>query len=639
MNKPTARLALYLLSPLLFFVLSTGYIIYSLTMNNHRAMAEATSRRHVEKAQQQIASKLDSALKDLTFFSFVHESYEVFTKDINADLKETFMTLCYNRQNYDQIGYINKQGQEIFRINDNNGFPRIVFKEDLQFKGGRSFFTNSIGLKLNELYISPMELNTEGGIIEKPHKPILRLASPVTDPDGITVGIFLIDFLSKPLLDALNDVSEGTKDVIMLLNSDGYWLKGPSPDQEWGFVLDKKNGPSFAKSHAREWDVISKSDHGHFSTDGGLFTFATVDLTQSISKSTKLWGTHTAPLWKIVSWTPPEVLQLLSRRLLKKIVSYSGAILFMATLFVITLAAQRARRASAEALVVKQIESNARFVPREFLGLLDKGELTEIHISDNVQRSMTILFTDIRSYTTISESMDPQILLSFLNSYYGILDPIISRNNGFIDAFIGDAVMALFPGGAKKAILAAIDIRIALRDFHHQSGHDTQTGLNTGFGLHCGEVTLGAVGTNKRMQTTAIGDAVNLAARIEALTKLFGVSLIISSEVCQELPSPSGFKIRSIDLVRVKGKQEVVELFEVFDADPPKILQGKSESLDLFNEAMRLYREGNFQRAIEKLTLCQKICPEDTIPAIYITRCSTMQRLPPGDTWTGISTM
>ena len=151
---------------------------------------------------------------------------------------------------------------------------------------------------------------------------------------------------------------------------------------------------------------------------------------------------------------------------------------------------------------------------------------------------MTILFTDIRSYTTISESMDPQILLSFLNSYYGILDPIISRNNGFIDAFIGDAVMALFPGGAKKAILAAIDIRIALRDFHHQSGHDTQTGLNTGFGLHYGEVTLGAVGTNKRMQTTAIGDAVNLAARIEALTKLFGVSLIISSEVCQELPSP-----------------------------------------------------------------------------------------------------
>ncbi|MBU1247237.1 MAG: adenylate/guanylate cyclase domain-containing protein [Proteobacteria bacterium] len=216
---------------------------------------------------------------------------------------------------------------------------------------------------------------------------------------------------------------------------------------------------------------------------------------------------------------------------------------------------------------------------------------------------------------------------------------MISRHGGFIDAFIGDAVMALFPSGPEGAVHAAVDIRIALRTFRYKSGSSEVVGIATGFGLHTGEVTLGTVGTDRRMQTTAIGDSVNLAARIESSTKLFGVNIIISSGLFDQLPNTTRFKLRSIDMVRVKGKQEVVELFEVFDADPPEILEKKLQSLGLFDEAMLHYREGDFQLAIEKLTLCQEICPEDTLPPIYLKRSNTMLRMPPGDGWTGVSTI
>ena len=633
------RRTLFLFIPIFLVVVGVSYTVYSLTMDKHRAITASIGQRHVEKAQRQIAHELDSVLKDLTFLALIHESYDIFNGSISRDLKDTFMTLSYNRKVYDQVRYLDINGQEIFRINNTSGSPRIAFDDELQFKGDRYYFKNSIGLRLDEIYISPLDLNVEHGAIEEPHKPMLRLASPIADADGVNVGALIINFLGAPLLDALVRVTVGTDDTLLLLNKDGFSLKGESPDREWGFMFNGGDGPSFAKEHGPEWERIVSTDNGQFSTEQGLFTFATVDLRNNIYESTQLRGNHIAPLWKVVSWTPALTLENLSSQTISQIFLYSGPILLLALFFSGALAVHRTRRALAEELVLKQIESNARFVPREFLGLLDKGELTDVAISDHVERSMTILFTDIRSYTKISESMTPRQVLIFLNDYYQILDPIISRNGGFIDAFIGDAVMALFPSGADGAVQAAIDISIALRDFKYRSGSMGKEGFDTGFGLHCGEVTLGAVGSERRMQTTAIGDAVNLAARIESCTKLFGVNIIVSEQVYDQLSNKSRFKIRNIDRVRVKGKQEVVELYEVFDSRPAKELHGKLDSLEIFNEAMRHYREGDFQAAIDKLTRCQELCPEDTLPAIYIKRSNTMLRIPPGKEWAGVSTV
>lgn len=623
--------------PLLFLALAVNYAIYTLTMDKHRAMTAVAGYRQVEKAQNQIAHNLDMVLKDLTMLAFIHESYDIYTGRITQDLEDTFMTVSYNRRLYEHIRYLNRSGKEVFRIDYNNGSPRITFPEELRFAGEEDCYLQSIGLRLDQLYISPMDLRLRSG--RGKGNPILHLASPITDADGVNVGVLVIDFTSTPLLNSLAKITDGTANEIMLLNQAGDCLKGPIKNVDADSATADCGTRAFSGTHPAEWGIISAEDNGQFSTKAGLFTYATVNLSQTIRHATRLRGTHKAPQWKVIAWTPLHALDTVSTALLQKLGLVSGSFLIMAAVLIATLAVQRARRSMAEALVLRQTESNQRFVPKEFLGLLHKTGLTEVDISDNVQRTMTTMFADIRSYTKISESMTPRQVLDFLNAYYRVIDPIITRNGGFIDAFIGDAIMALFPERADGAIRSAVAIKTALRTFRHRSPDGLPIRLEAGFGLHCGEVTIGAVGTDRRMQTTAIGDAVNLTARIESSTKVYGVGVIITEKVRDMLADPESFHMRSIDRVRVKGKQDVVELFEVFNADSPDLLRSKNESRSLFEAAMRHYREGYFEIANEKFREYAKACPEDPLTYIYIKRCNTMLRVPPGDGWTGVSTL
>jgi class 3 adenylate cyclase len=216
-----------------------------------------------------------------------------------------------------------------------------------------------------------------------------------------------------------------------------------------------------------------------------------------------------------------------------------------------------------------------RFVPSEFLQFLNKQSIVDVQLGDQVEQEMSVLFSDIRDFTTLSEQMNPEDNFRFINSYLSRISPVIREHQGFIDKYIGDAIMALFSGGADNAVKAGIAMLNKLVEYNEHRMASGYKPIQIGIGINTGLLMLGTVGEPNRMDGTVISDAVNLASRTEGLTKNYGVSLLITHETFKRLRNPTDYAIRRIDEVKVKGKSEYVTIYEVFEADPPELKAAK----------------------------------------------------------------
>ena len=233
----------------------------------------------------------------------------------------------------------------------------------------------------------------------------------------------------------------------------------------------------------------------------------------------------------------------------------------------IAVVLQKLRAQSRLAAAYIEIESLAnsysRFVPFKLIDLIGFRTVLDINLKAGKEYEMAVVFSDIRSFTTMSEKMDPAETVSFLNSYFGSLAPVFELNGGVIDKFVGDGIMALFlePG---TAIRAAVEFqrRLAIYNQTHRSGM-RKSFINAGVGIHFGKVLLGAVGYENRMSISVTSDAVNLASRIEGLNKQFGVDLLCSEEVVERLSNRDG--VRFVGKIKVKGRQSVTELYEIIE--------------------------------------------------------------------------
>ncbi|MFB2976280.1 adenylate/guanylate cyclase domain-containing protein [Microseira sp. BLCC-F43] len=263
----------------------------------------------------------------------------------------------------------------------------------------------------------------------------------------------------------------------------------------------------------------------------------------------------------------------------------------------------------------------SRFVPNQFLSLLGHQSIVDVKLGEAVQQEMTVLFSDIRSFTTISEGMTPQDNFQFINAFLSRMEPAIVENNGFIDKYIGDAIMALFGGSADDAVKGGLAMLKMLNEYNTTRGRPGRPTLQIGIGIHTGSLMLGTVGGYSRMDGTVISDAVNLAARIENLTKEYGVSLLISQQTLSRLQNPMEHNIRFIERVTVKGKSKAVAVFEVFDGDAPQIKQGKLATKSMFEEGLFLSYRHCFTEAALLFQDCLRINPSDTIAQIYLQRC------------------
>ena len=236
------------------------------------------------------------------------------------------------------------------------------------------------------------------------------------------------------------------------------------------------------------------------------------------------------------------------------------------------------------------------FLPREFISLLGKKSILEINLGDQVHQEMTVMFADIRAWSTLSEAMTPQENFQFLNAYLSYVAPVIKRQNGFIDQYYGDGVMALFPGSPDDAVMAAIDMHRAVGEFNEQREKEGFQPIGIGVGLHTGDLMLGIIGNAERMQGSVVSDAVNLAARLEGLTRIYGSSITLSEPTLARLKGKQ-YQHRFVDKVRVKGKTQTVLVHEVFDGDPASTSKLKEQTKGEFEKGLESYYARKFSQA------------------------------------------
>jgi class 3 adenylate cyclase len=279
----------------------------------------------------------------------------------------------------------------------------------------------------------------------------------------------------------------------------------------------------------------------------------------------------------------------------------------------------------------RMADSFLRFVPQEFLDLLGRDEVADVALGDQTTLTLSILFSDIRGFTTLSEKMTPDETFRFVNGYLAHAGPVIRKNGGFIDKYIGDAIMALFPGSPADALRAGIELQSAAASFNAVSGLPSR--IAVGVGVHTGQVMMGTTGFEDRLDCTVIADAVNLASRLESLTKHYGASLITSGDSLAQLPSPPEHRL--IDRVKVKGKSQPVELYDVFSADPEPTRTLKRQTLPIFAAALTAYTAGDLHAAHDLLTRVLTAHPSDTAANLLLDRITSFLSTGLPNGWTG----
>ncbi|HBG35574.1 MAG TPA: hypothetical protein DDW88_00715 [Treponema sp.] len=207
-----------------------------------------------------------------------------------------------------------------------------------------------------------------------------------------------------------------------------------------------------------------------------------------------------------------------------------------------------------------------RFIPREVLSFLNKDSIMDIQIGEHTELLMTILVIDIRNFTYFSERLSPEENFKFLNSYLKRIAPIIRNNNGFIDKYMGDGFMALFPDSPGCAIKTALEIRKAMLLYNEHRSSCNYEPIAVGIGIHSGKLMLGTVGDAMRMDSTVISDTVNVAFRIEGLTKTIGKDILVSRCVVAELEAEESCRFISCGKHKIKGKDEPIEVYEILSS-------------------------------------------------------------------------
>jgi len=242
-------------------------------------------------------------------------------------------------------------------------------------------------------------------------------------------------------------------------------------------------------------------------------------------------------------------------------------------------------------------EATGKFVPYEFIGSLGHNVITDVRLGDQVEKIVTVLFSDIRDYTSLSERMSPEENFKFVCSFNERMGPAIRRHRGFINQYLGDAIMAIFPHNAEDALLAAIEMQKEVQDLNKIRISNDQIPIQMGVGMHTGPLIMGITGDENRMDATTISDTVNIASRLESLTKHYSVNIILSDSSLKQIEQKEGFHLRSLGLVQLKGKREAVEIHECFDSNTLPDMEKKLSTLAAFNEGVSFFLNKSFHEA------------------------------------------
>jgi predicted ATPase/class 3 adenylate cyclase len=284
-------------------------------------------------------------------------------------------------------------------------------------------------------------------------------------------------------------------------------------------------------------------------------------------------------------------------------------------------------------------EAYRRFVPHEFLRTLGHDSILTVKLGDQIRQEMTVLFSDIRSYTTLSEGMTPEENFNFINAYLKRVGPAIKRNGGFINQYYGDGIMAIFPSRPEDALRGALDALKKLAAYNVDRERKGRPPIHMGVGLHTGKLMLGVIGDEERHDTGVISDAVNTAARVEGLTKIYGASIILSEDCLLGIPDIESYGYRFLGRVQVKGRAKALGVYEFYDGEPAEIVALKQQTKDLLAEALEDYFARRFPEAAVSLKKVLQAFPDDKTARRYFENAARYMVQGVDDDWSGVEKM
>ncbi|MBU3936270.1 MAG: PAS domain-containing protein, partial [Proteobacteria bacterium] len=343
-DYPPALLKRFLITylPLLLLLLAIAGALYNTDHQARRRTFEQQELISINQQHRLIANDIRSIAGDLLVLAdhyHLHADHEHQQHDEMSTVGEEFRLFALHKKIYDQVRFLDSNGMEKIRINYNAGHPTIVPSEGLQDKSKRYYFKDTISLRKGEVFVSPLDLNIEQGVVEQPLKPMIRFGAPLFSREGSPFGIVMLNYLAEEMLNDIDGLTGNTADRLMLVNREGYWLKAPSPEDEWGFMFPERNDRTFASRFPLAWQKISADDSGQFFDDTGMFTYATIrPLDVGLHSSTGSAEAFSASskrleaneyAWKIISFVPTTELDryLQPYRTASLLVTFSLALL------------------------------------------------------------------------------------------------------------------------------------------------------------------------------------------------------------------------------------------------------------------------------------------------------------------------
>ena len=346
---------LLILLSLLIFLGVFSAVLYHTNTAAERKHFQIQDEHKIYLQEKNINTDLKSIVSDVLVLGGHHEMQMMVIK-LNSENRDNltgeFFRFCQDKKLYDQVRFLDKTGMEIIRVNFNNGDPTIVPKDQLQLKADRYYFSETLALGPTEIFVSPLDLNIENGEIEWPLKPMIRLGLPIFDGQGQKRGVIILNYLAEILLNDFDEILHDDFGENILLNSDGYFLKAPQSELEWGFMFEERKDRMFGHIYPDEWEQISSNQQGQFVTANGQFTFKTLYLPQgkqnmpTSSRSQSLFSEPETPgsYWKIVSRLSPMKLNENARRFFYHLILVDCVLGFLACAVCFAMTRMRQKR-------------------------------------------------------------------------------------------------------------------------------------------------------------------------------------------------------------------------------------------------------------------------------------------------------
>ncbi len=466
-------------------------IYYNLETSNHLADIRAREQFAVDFQKQIIDRNFEYIFGDLEFLAYQNELLELLqgaADDTKQRMATEYLTFSRKRRSYDQIRFLDAAGDEIVRVNYNHGKPSIVAASRLQPKGSRYYFREAFVLEAGQIFVSPFDLNIEQGRIETPFKPMIRFATPIVDRQGRKYGVVVLNYLGRNLIDALREAGHMALGNIMLLNKNGYWLCGPDPEMEWGFMLSARRDQRFGRAFPQTWPLVSTHTAGQILSGEGMFTWKTVYPLLRANPGDAPTDRLKGYAWKLVSHIPPAVIQTNARKLLGNLFLLAAALFVLSALPSWLIAQGVVRRKFYQ----RNLWRNANFdsltglANRRFF--LHKLEATLVE-AKRYNRRVALLFIDLDGFKQVNDSQGHEVGDLLLQKVAARLVRGL-RQSDTIARMGGDEFTVILPEikTANDAATAATKIITALSKPFRIRETDLVIGASIGIAIHpdCG---------------------------------------------------------------------------------------------------------------------------------------------------------